>query len=180
MGKVGSIEVDEEKLRQVAQEHGLALVILHGSHVDGRARPDSDIDVGVWAFRRPFGDREWVWKVIEGLEEAIREHEGHEEEHEEHEKEHEGHEWYERKLDIAFLNSQSPILLFEVATRGKVLYEAEPGLFSRFCVYAAMLYDDHRPLFEEHRRYLMGIANPGSTRGGPSPSLRPWEVHGYG
>ncbi len=130
---IGGIQADVEKLREVAQACGLALVVLHGSRAEGRARPDSDADIAIWAFRRPFENGNWVWKVFEGLEEAIE---------------------CPGRLDIAFLNSQSPILLYEVATRGKVLYEAEPGTFTRFCAYAAQLYDDHRPLFEEHQRYL--------------------------
>ena len=50
-------------------------------------------------------------------------------------------------IDVVFLNGASPLLLFEVASSGKVLYQKEPTTFMQFQSYAARRYDDSRKFF---------------------------------
>jgi len=46
------------------------------------------------------------------------------------------------EVDVAFLNEASSLLLFQVATTGRSLYERQPLLFWQFQSYAARRYDD--------------------------------------
>jgi hypothetical protein len=57
------------------------------------------------------------------------------------------------EIDVTFLNGADPILLFEVASDGVPLFEAEPACFAQFRSYAARVYDDNRKWRERRRRY---------------------------
>ena len=126
-------EVDEGKLDDVARRYGLDLVVVFGSQTRGRAVPDSDVDVAVRFQRRPWGDVDRELDLIGELVAAIT---------------------GDGDLDVAFLNGAGPLLLFQVACTGKLLYEKTPGTFALFRSYAARRYYDHRKFFEWQDRYL--------------------------
>jgi hypothetical protein len=46
------------------------------------------------------------------------------------------------EVDVVFLNEASSLLLFQVASTGRPLYERRPLLFWQFQSYAARRYDD--------------------------------------
>ena len=50
------MEIDRERLAEIAQQFGLDLIVLFGSHAKDRARPGSDLDVAVRAIQRPWGE----------------------------------------------------------------------------------------------------------------------------
>ena len=123
---------DKAKLKKVARRYNLDLIVLFGSHAKGRARRGSDVDIAVRARRRRWGDADWELDLVGDLAGALES----------------GGE-----VDVAFLNGADPILLFEVASDGVPLFEAEPAGFAQFCSYAARRYDDNRKWFERRRRY---------------------------
>jgi uncharacterized protein len=43
------LPVDLDDLRATLRRHGIAFALVFGSHTEGRAGPDSDIDLAVWA-----------------------------------------------------------------------------------------------------------------------------------
>lgn len=115
------ISVDEKLVKRVARKYGLDLVVLFGSHVSGRARAGSDVDVAV---RRQPGRLEadsLRLEVAAALERAFPE---------------------AAEVDVVFLNEAGSLLLFQVATTGRALYERQPMLFWQFQSYAARRYDD--------------------------------------
>jgi hypothetical protein len=57
------MEIDRERLAEIARQFGLDLIVLFGSHAKDRARPGSDLDVAVRAMRRPWGDWNWEFEV---------------------------------------------------------------------------------------------------------------------
>ncbi|MBI4536583.1 MAG: nucleotidyltransferase domain-containing protein [candidate division NC10 bacterium] len=108
-------------MKRVARKYGLDLVVLFGSHVSGRARAGSDVDVAV---RRQPGRLEadsLRLEVAAALERAFPE---------------------AAEVDVVFLNEAGSLLLFQVATTGRALYERQPMLFWQFQSYAARRYDD--------------------------------------
>ncbi len=115
------ISVDEKLLRRVARKYGLDLVVLFGSHASRRARAGSDVDIAVR--RRPGRAHANSLKLeLAGAMEQV---------------------FPERaEVDVVFLNEASSLLLFQVATTGRPLYERQPLLFWQFQSYAARRYDD--------------------------------------
>ncbi|HJW83261.1 MAG TPA: nucleotidyltransferase domain-containing protein [Anaerolineae bacterium] len=126
------VRFDATQLKRVARRYKLDLIILFGSQAKGRASEGSDIDVAVRARRRRWGDADWELGLVSDLAAALES----------------GGE-----IDVAFLNGADPVLLFEVASDGVPLFEAEPAGFAQFCSYAARRYEDNRKWFERRRRY---------------------------
>jgi predicted nucleotidyltransferase len=128
------IQIDREQLGEIAQQFGLDLIVLFGSHTKGRVGPGSDVDVAVRAIQRPWGDWNWECEVANALSAVVQVGSG--------------------EIDIVFLNGASPLLMFEVARSGRVLYEKEWDTFSEFRSYAARVYYDNEPRFRRQAQYL--------------------------
>lgn len=58
------------------------------------------------------------------------------------------------RIDLVNLDRCSPLLGFAIATEGKPLYEAEPGLFHCFQVKAAKTYADTAKLRQYQEKYI--------------------------
>lgn len=124
---------DTEKLKDIARRYDLDLIVLFGSRAKERARDSSDVDLAVRARRRPWGDADWELGLIGDLAGAVD---------------------VDSELDVAFLNGADPLLLFEVARDGVLLFEAQPVGFAQFCSYAARRYEDNQRRRDRQRRYL--------------------------
>lgn len=114
------------RLAALAPGSDLELVVLYGSHAKGCQHARSDVDVGI---------------ATDGAAELDA--------------------WYARlapvfgdPLDLVDLGRISPLLAFEIARSGRVLYEREPGRFRRFQVLAALRYGDTAKLRAAHRRAI--------------------------
>jgi len=125
--------VDAARLADIAERYGLDMVVIFGSQVSGHVRAGADIDVAVRMQRRSWGDWERELELVGELTKAIT---------------------GDGDLDVVFLNGASPLLLFEVASGGVVLYQGQPTTFAQFQSYAARRYDDSRKFFELQRTYL--------------------------
>jgi len=128
-----NLQVDRERLSESAQQFGLDLIVLFGSHAKGRAKPGSDVDVAVRAIQRPWGDWQWEFEIEAALSNIIR---------------------AGGEVEVAFLNGASSLLMFEVACSGQVLYEKGEGVFSDFKSYAARRYYDDEPRFRRQAEYV--------------------------
>ena len=128
------MQIDREQLNEIAKQFGLDLIVLFGSHASGRAVPGSDVDIAVRAIKRPWGDWNWEFEVANALSEAIHTQDG--------------------EVDVVFVNGAAPLLMFEVARSGQVLFEKEWGTFSEFRSYAARVYYDNEPRFRRQAQYL--------------------------
>jgi len=126
--------IDRERLEEMARQFGLDLIVLFGSHTKGRVMPGSDVDIAVRAVKRPWGDWNWEFEVEAALSGASTTEGG--------------------AVDAVFLNGASPLLMFEVASTGQVLYESEWGTFSDFRSYAARVYYDNEPRFRRQAEYV--------------------------
>jgi len=128
------LQIDHERLSEIARQFGLDLIVLFGSHAKGRARPGSDVDLAVRAITRPWGDWQWELAVEAALATAVKTEGG--------------------EVEVAFLNGASSLLMFEVACSGQVLYEKDRGVFSDFKSYAARRYYDDEPRFRRQAEYV--------------------------
>lgn len=127
------VEWDQKRLKQVARKYGLDLVVAFGSQVSGRTRAASDMDVAVRFKPGRARSGSLELEVASQLDSVFPE---------------------TLQLDVSFLNDASSLLLFEVATRGKPIYELKPLLFWQFQSYAARRYDDDYKFRLRREAYL--------------------------
>jgi len=127
------VEIDRAKLEDISHRYGLDLVVVFGSQVTGRAGPDSDVDVAVRMSTRDWDNPEVELDLVGELVDVLGE---------------------DGDVDVAFLNSASPLLLFEVARTGIPVYQREPTTFFEFQSYAARRYYDHQKFLAWQSSYL--------------------------
>lgn len=108
--------VTEQTLRSLAARYSVVLMVLFGSAARGKARKDSDTDVGLW-LEDPLGATQET-RLIRDLAHAFRSDD----------------------IDPVILNHASPLLLFEVAESGRLLFEKEEGDYDRFKLRAMKYY----------------------------------------
>jgi len=113
------------------------LAVLFGSLARGRQTAHSDLDIAFWVEGTRVERREL------GLTNALT------------------CLFHRNDVDVVMLNHASPLLQWQVASTGELLYERRAGGFHRFQLYAMKRYDDSRGLLALQdvflRRYLRGV-----------------------
>jgi hypothetical protein len=116
----------KERLEKIFSRHNVRLAYLFGSQAEDKAGTLSDVDIAVLL---SFGvDREeWGQIQIELMGELM--------------------SLFQRNdVDVVILNRAKPLLAHQVALRGRVLYQAQPGARADFEVTALRRYVDTEPL----------------------------------
>ena len=118
-----------EMLAPIARQFGLRLIVLFGSVARRVANSESDVDLGILA-NRPlnFDERLEIWSMLSPL--------------------------FSAEVDLAVLDHASPILKFEVAAHGKVLFEKSPLSWENWKSYAFRQYWDTEKFRDDIRRYV--------------------------
>lgn len=117
------------RLRPIAEKYGLRLIVAFGSQVNGHTHPESDVDVAVLAEKRlPFARQLDLWLE---LSQAFR-----------------------ADVDLSVLNHAEPLLLYQVARKGRVLYQVERRAWPEFRGYAHRYYWDTQKLRDNLNRYI--------------------------
>jgi uncharacterized protein YutE (UPF0331/DUF86 family)/predicted nucleotidyltransferase len=111
--------LDLDLLASVCRRQTVGLLVALGSVVRGLRRPDSDLALAVWMTTVNLTSQTLV-----EVEVALRPL------------------FPGECLDIVLLNSASPLLQFQVARHGTVLFESAPGIFHAFQVLASKRHAD--------------------------------------
>src|SRR5262245_25545105 len=114
-----ALAVDFDTLACVCRHHAVCLLVAFGSAVRDLRRPDSDLDLAVW-----MATDHSAPQALVRLEVALRTL------------------FPGERLDLVLLNRTSPLLQFQVALHGAVLFEATPGAFHAFQVLASKRHAD--------------------------------------
>jgi uncharacterized protein YutE (UPF0331/DUF86 family)/predicted nucleotidyltransferase len=114
-----ALALDLDTLARVCRHHAVCLLVAFGSAVRDLRRPDSDLDLAVWMATATVTPQAPV-----RLEVALRPL------------------FPGERLDLVLLNRASPLLQFQVALHGAVLFEAAPGVFHAFQVLASKRHAD--------------------------------------
>ncbi len=117
-----------ERLAPLAIRGDLDLVVLFGSRVKGRAGARSDLDVGIQC--RDAADLDVWYRVL-------------------------APQLGTDRLDLVDLRRADPLLAFEIARTGHVLFEREPGRFHEFQARASLRYADTAKLRAAQRRAIL-------------------------
>jgi predicted nucleotidyltransferase len=118
----------KKEFSDFCKAHGIELAILFGSQATGTAKPESDIDLGVWLTKPTRQHRELQHDLINFLKTDT--------------------------IDLVILNYASPLLKFQVAKTGKPLYQKEPGAFAAYCSLALRQHSDAKPFYRATDSYL--------------------------
>lgn len=105
----------KERLAPLCANPDVEVMILFGSAVEGATHPESDLDVAIQG-RHPLDVVAITDQVIRLLRTD--------------------------RVDVVDLRRVSPLLMMEVARRGKLLYERKPGDYAAFCSLAHRRYVD--------------------------------------
>ena len=123
-----------ETLRRLFQEHGVVLAYLFGSHAEGRAGPLSDLDFAV-LFAADLPPEAWADRQIKLMGKLM--------------------DLFGRDdVDLVVLNRATPVMAHQVATRGCLLFEAQPGTRVDFEVDTLRRYVDTKPLRRIQDQYF--------------------------
>jgi predicted nucleotidyltransferase len=113
-----------EPIEMIAQKFGIEFLIYFGSYQTAYYRRESDIDIAFLA-KTPL----LVEQKLQLLEKLILFHR-------------------KSEIDLVDLRTAEPLLRYEVAAKGRVLYEKEPELFERYRLFYIKQSYELKPVFE--------------------------------
>lgn len=122
---------ERSAFKEIAKKYGLSLIILFGSKARDPISEKSDLDIAVWFDSGNPGEEveEAILNVFINL-------------------------LKRERIDLVILKLANPLLQFEVASKGRVLYEKEEGEFNRFQVFAMKRNDDGKKFYSLNKVYL--------------------------
>lgn len=123
-------EETKNKIAKLGKAYSLSLVVLFGSQATGKTLPHSDIDIAYFA-QAPLSLAEESKFIIDLMRVCRTD-----------------------AVDLVSLHSAPPLLRYQIARFGKVIYERTAGLFTSFYIHALRQYDEARPLFQLRSDYL--------------------------
>lgn len=118
------------RVAAIAEKYHLSLVLLFGSQATGKTHKQSDVDIAYFG-QGPLSLAEESELVVD-LMQVFR----------------------TDAVDLVSLQNASPLLRYQIASSGRVIYERMPGLFTSFFIYALRQYEEAKPLFQLRSRYL--------------------------
>lgn len=134
-----------QALVNLAERHGLELVVLFGSRAKGTAHPTSDFDLAVLPEAGTPGGCGSDAKGLLSAEDARRLMALHTDLQ---------HLLRTDRIDLVPLQCASALLAHRIARDGLPLYERAPGAFAGFCVRSVQRHEDARILAQAERAYL--------------------------
>jgi len=117
------------QFQSIAEQYDLRLVVLFGSQATGQMHSRSDADVAIWT-ERPLSveERLELWGALTCL--------------------------FETETDLTEMNRAEPLLLFQIASTGRLLYKAQDLAWENFKSYAYRRYWDSAKFFADMARYV--------------------------
>lgn len=121
----------KQKIKTLAEKHGLTLVVLFGSQARGKTHPMSDVDIGVISLRPiDFGDNYNLQLAFSSI-------------------------FKRPDIEVVNLRNVFPLFLKQVSDRGIVLYEKEGGVFARLRMLAFKRYvEEAKPLLALGNKFV--------------------------
>ncbi|MCX6752258.1 MAG: nucleotidyltransferase domain-containing protein [Candidatus Nomurabacteria bacterium] len=123
---------DEQKnsVQTVAEKYGLDLLMLFGSYAEDRNTKNSDIDIGYLKSERLSFDAEIE---LASLFQTI---------------------FKIKRADIVYIPSSSPLFMYMILQKGKILFKRNLTLFPNIYTYALKRFEDNKPLYKARFDYL--------------------------
>lgn len=112
----------QTKINKIGKKHNLKLMVLYGSHVNGKTHHESDLDIGLLFKNKP----ESYTELLSIQDELKKVFPGYE-------------------LDVKYLHDSPPLFFFEAVYKGKLLYGSSYD-YAKACASAFKQYIDSKPL----------------------------------
>lgn len=122
-------------INEIAKRYDMEFMVYFGSYKTEYYNRDSDIDIAYLSVEQLDAD-----KHIKFFEDLVLLHR-------------------KTELDLVDLRISEPLLKFEIAKTGKVLYEKEKGLFERYSMYYIKKIYELKPNIEDELRKLSNSIN---------------------
>jgi len=118
-----------EQLKPLAKTFGLRLIVLFGSTARGVTNRESDVDLGVLS-QKPLSpaQRQRLWSALSAL--------------------------FPADVDLTMLDHADPLVSYQVASEGVVLFEAVSNAWETWKSYAVRRYWDTHKFRESQSAYL--------------------------
>lgn len=113
------MRIPKKKIAGLCKKHQIILLILHGSHARGQSGRSSDLDIGILAKNKIHSEQYMI--MLEDFGEVFGE-----------------------KFDPVILNSTEPLISYQVAIHGKLLFEQKKGAFAAFRIQAISRFLDSK------------------------------------
>lgn len=119
----------DTRLADIAQKHGVVLVLRFGSAVTGQMHPKSDVDLAILSDRSnvSLGEHAELLQSLQPL-------------------------FPDRELDLALINHADPLFLKKITDNCELLY-GSPEKLQALKLYAFKRYQDHARFFAMERRF---------------------------
>jgi len=124
------VDPGPEKIRAIAKNHGIVVLLRFGSSVTGKLHARSDVDFALLVERVP-ASLEAHGRLLQDLQALFP----------------------EREVDVAFINRADPLLLKKITESCELLYGSKRRL-QELEIYAFKRYQDHRKYLDLERRYV--------------------------
>jgi predicted nucleotidyltransferase len=120
------------KLTEICHQHGITLAILFGSRATERTHSKSDIDLAILIEKVEPDKLQLIYELADIL---------------------------NGEIDLVILtNDTDPILLYEIFSTGKILYEKRDGLFIEQYLRAWHIWQDTEKIRDWQKKYLHNVA----------------------
>lgn len=126
-------------IHEIARKYDIELLLIFGSYSNGRSNARSDIDIAFLSAKDLKVEEE-----LELLKDLI-------------------YYFGRDNIDLVNLRKATPLLLYEIASNSKVLYERDDG-YLKFKIRAGARYADTKHLREKRREFLDEVLNESSGR----------------
>lgn len=123
------LKYNNNNIEKICKKLGISLLVLHGSYAKGIANKDSDIDVGVLYGKKATSEDFF------GLFNAFA-------------------DVFSGKFDPVLLNNAEPLISYQVAIKGKPIYERTKGDFEKYRMMAIGRYFDTKKFRELEKEYI--------------------------
>ena len=123
-----------EKIRQIAKKYHLIFLVVFGSEAEGKLHKKSDLDLAYSASHELDYRREY--ELIQALRKIL------------------GGKIGKMEIELVNLRKISPLLMKNIAFKGKLLTELAPHSFARFQMYAFKLFVEAKPLLRLRDQYI--------------------------
>jgi len=122
------------KVKAWCQQHPIKLCVLFGSQATGQTHAHSDVDIALWTMQALSPSERLDWVV--SLESVL-----------------------DQNVSLVFVTVDlDPVLQFEIARQGQLIFEAQPGLWPEHRLHLWHAYNDSLPFRRAARQRLHEFA----------------------
>lgn len=124
-------------LIHISRKYKLSLIVLFGSYATGKVHNKSDKDIAVWTRKDNINELKLFYDFL--------------------------NLYNSGNIDLLLLNRADPLTQYEVAVKGKPLYEDEDGRFRQFQIYAMKRNDDGKKFYNLDKLYIKRFLKKGKN-----------------